>query len=70
VSPFRQLNEEQVFIAREAEKQKKKEAKEERKHLKIWDKKTATSSMPLKRIRDNDIQPAKSDENIYNFNSA
>jgi len=42
-SPFRAPNEEQVFITREAEKQKKKEAKEASKHLRIWDKKTATS---------------------------
>lgn len=58
-----------MFITREAEKQKKKEAKEAAKHLKIWDKKTATSSMPLKRIKDEDIKPLQSDEHIYNFNA-
>jgi len=42
---------------REAEKQKKKEAKEAAKHLKIWDKKTATSRMPLRRVKDSDIAP-------------
>lgn len=67
-SPFRPPNEEQVFIQREAEKQKKKEAKEAAKHLKIWDKKTATSRMPLKRVKDQDILPAQSDESLYNFN--
>ena len=56
-SPFKPPNEEQVFITREAEKQKKKEAKEAAKHLKIWDKKTATSRMPLKRVKDSDIKP-------------
>lgn len=68
-SPFRPPNEEQVFITREAEKQKKKEAKEAAKHLKIWDKKTATSRMPLKRVKEGDIKPLQSDENVYNFNS-
>ena len=51
-SPFQPPNEEQVFINREAEKQKKKEQKEAAKHAKIWDKKTATSRMPLKRVKD------------------
>lgn len=57
ISPFRQPNEEQVFITREAEKQRKKEEKEANKKLKIWDKKTATSRMPLKRIKDDDVKP-------------
>ena len=69
VSPFKPPNEEQVFITREAEKQKKKEAKEAAKHLKIWDKKTATSRMPLKRVKDEDVKPLQSDENVYNFNA-
>lgn len=69
-SPFKPPNEEQVFITREAEKQKKKEAKEAAKHLNIWDKKTATSRMPLKKVRDSDIMPLQSDENVYNFNSS
>ena len=56
-SPFRPPNEEQVFITREAEKQKKAEAKQAAKYLKIWDKKTATSRMPLKRVKDGDIKP-------------
>lgn len=67
-SPFKPPNEEEVFITREAEKQKKKDAKEAQKNLKIWDKKTATSRMPLKRVRDSDIQPMQNDENYYNFN--
>ena len=69
-SPFRPPNEEQVFITRETEKRRKKEAKEAAKHLKIWDKKTATSRMPLKRVKDGDIRPTQNEENVYNFNSS
>ena len=54
-SPFRPPNDEEVFITRETEKQKRKEAKEKAKNLKIWDKKTATSRVPLKRVKDSDI---------------
>ena len=55
---------------READKQKKKEGKEASKHLKIWDKKTSTSRMPLKRVKDSDIKPMSADgEQYYNFNS-
>lgn len=57
-SPFRPPNDEEVFITRETEKQKRKEAKEKAKNLKIWDKKTATSRVPLKKVKDSDIQPA------------
>lgn len=57
ISPFRPPNEEQVFITRETEKRRKIEEKEEQKHLKIWDKKTATNRMPLKRVKDGDIKP-------------
>ena len=67
-SPFKPPNEEQVFITREAEKQKKKEEKEAAKHLKIWDKKTATSRMPLRRVKEGDIRAMSNDENVYNFN--
>lgn len=62
-SPFRKLNDEEVFITRETEKQKRKEAKEQAKSLKIWDKKTATSRQPLQRVKDNDIPPAQLDDN-------
>lgn len=68
-SPFRKLNDEEVFITRETEKQKRKEAKERSKNLKIWDKKTSTSRMPLRRLKDADIPPAQMEENTYNFNS-
>ncbi len=68
-SPFKPPNDEQVFIQREAEKQKKKEAKETSKHLKIWDKKTSTSRMPLKRIKDEDIPAAISDDSTHNLNA-
>ena len=69
-SPFKLPTDEEVFITRETERQKRKEAKEKAKNLKIWDKKTATSRMPLKRFKDQDIQPAKMEENLYNFNLA
>ena len=69
-SPFRPPNEEQVFITRETEKRKKKEAKEAAKHLKIWDKKTATSRMALKRVKDGEIKPTSNEENVYNFGSS
>ena len=68
-SPFRKLNDEEVFITRETEKQKRKEAKEHAKNLKIWDKKTSTSRMPLRKVKDGDIAPAQMEDNIYNFNS-
>ena len=58
-SPFRKLNDEEVFITRETEKQKRKEAKEHAKHLKIWDKNTATSRAPLRRVKDSDISAAE-----------
>ena len=67
-SPFKPPNDEQVFIQREAEKQKKKESKEAAKHLKIWDKKTATSRMPLRRVKDTDILPAQADDSFHNLN--
>jgi hypothetical protein len=57
-SPFRRLNDEEVFITRETEKQKRKEAKERARNLKIWDKKTSTSRQPLRRVKDADIAPA------------
>jgi hypothetical protein len=49
---------EEVFITRETEKQKRKEAKERARNLKIWDKKTSTSRQPLRRVKDADIAPA------------
>lgn len=68
-SPFRPPNDEEVFVTRETEKQKKKEAKEIAKNLKIWEKNTATSRAPLRRVRDRDISPAQNKEVMYNFNA-
>ena len=73
-SPFRKLNDEEVFITRETEKLKRKEAKEQAKTLKIWDKKTATSRQPLKRVKDGDIPPAELEDNAasashFSFNT-
>ena len=67
-SPFRPPNDEEVFVTRETEKQKKKEQKEEMKNLKIWDKNTATSRAPLRRVKDRDISPAEEQGNLFSFN--
>lgn len=48
VSPFRRPDDKDVFLARDTEKQKRIEAKEKARNLKIWDKNTATSRIPLK----------------------
>jgi hypothetical protein len=67
VSPFRPPNDEEVFVTRETEKQKRKEQKEAAKHLKIWDKNTATSAAPLVRVKDTHINPADEKPGDSNF---
>ena len=67
-SPFRPPNDEEVFVTRETEKQKRKEAKEMAKNLRIWDKNTATSAAPLRRVKDRDISPQEHDPKKKNFN--
>ena len=57
-SPFKPPNDEEVFVTRETEKAKKKEAKELLKSQKIWEKNTATTRAPLRRVKDSDISPA------------
>ena len=57
-SPFKPPNDEEVFVTRETEKAKKKEAKELLRSQKIWDKNTATTRAPLRRVKDSDISPA------------
>ena len=49
-SPFRRPDDKDVFLARDTEKQKRIEAKEKAKSLKIWDKNTATSRLHCKGI--------------------
>lgn len=49
-------------MTRETEKQKRKEAKELSKNMKIWQKNTATTAAPLHRVKDHDIAPADHDE--------
>ena len=44
-SPFKPPNDEEVFLTRETEKQKKKDAKARAKNSKIWDKKTASNEV-------------------------
>ena len=51
VSPFRLPKEDEVFIFRESEKQKKLEIKKKNKNLKIWDKKTASCRNPKRLFR-------------------
>jgi len=67
-SPFRPPNDEEVFVTRETEKQKRKEAKESAKNRKIWEKNTATSAAPLRRVKDRDISPSEHDPQKKNFN--
>ena len=43
--------------------------KEASKYLKIWDKKTATSRMPLKRVKDGDNKMEEG-ELLHNYNKA
>ena len=38
------------------------------KNLKIWDKNTATSRAPLRRVKDRDISPAEEQGNLFSFN--
>lgn len=59
-SPFKPPNDEEVFVTRETEKRRRKEQKEQAKSLKIWEKNTATSAAPLRRVKDRDISPARS----------
>ena len=67
-SPFRPPNDEEVFVTRETEKQKRKEEKEMAKNRKIWEKNTATTAAPLRRVRDRDISPGEHDPKKKNFN--
>jgi|JI10StandDraft_1071094.scaffolds.fasta_scaffold255083_1 hypothetical protein len=64
-SPFKRPDDKDVFLARDTEKQKRMEAKEKAKNLKIWDKKTATSRLPLKKFRDAEIPPADTDKHVF-----
>mmetsp|Transcript_62189 Transcript_62189/g.71288 ORF Transcript_62189/g.71288 Transcript_62189/m.71288 type:complete len:543 (-) Transcript_62189:251-1879(-) len=63
-SPFKLPTDEEVFITRETERQKRKEAKDKAKNLKIWDKKTSSCRSQLKRPKDSDILPATIEENV------
>ena len=65
ISPFHRPDDKDVFLARDTEKQKRMEAKEKAKNLKIWDKKTATSRMPLKRSIFHEIPPSDIDKHTF-----
>ena len=67
-SPFKPPNDEEVFLTRETEKQKKKEAKELAKNMRIWDKKTASNRAPLRRVREQDINIPSKEANTALFN--
>jgi hypothetical protein len=56
-------------VTRETEKVKQKEVKEAAKHLMIWDKNTATSRAPLRRVKDSDIVAASTEETMTSFNA-
>lgn len=58
-------------MQREAERQKMTELKQLTKGMKIWEKPTASSRSPLKRVMDSDIPPAEMDQASlsYNYNS-
>ena len=49
ISPFKLPSDEEVFITRELERQKRAEQKEIQKVQKIWEKTTASTVNPLKR---------------------
>jgi hypothetical protein len=58
-SPFKVPNDEEVFLQREAEKIKLEELKQLTRGQKIWEKPTANTRSPLKRVQDEDIPPAE-----------
>lgn len=70
-SPFKIPNDEEVFLQREAEKAKLNELKQLTRGMRIWDKPTANSRSPLKRVLDSDIPPADINDGavVFNFNS-
>jgi hypothetical protein len=70
-SPFKVPNDEEVFLQREAERAKYQELKKLTKGMKIWEKPTANSRSPLKRVLDSDIRPADLNDGsvAFNFNS-
>lgn len=69
VTAFKTPDDKDLFLARDAQKQKRIEAKEKSKNLKIWDKKTATSRLPLKRFRDADLPPSDAGKQVIVFNN-
>lgn len=70
VSAFQAPDDKDIFLARDTQKQKRMEAKEKAKNLKIWDKKTATSRLPLKRFRDADLPPSDAGKHVVFTNVA
>lgn len=67
-SPFHVPSDEEVFLQREAEKAKFEELKQLSRGLRIWDKPTANSRSPLKRLKDTDIPPTSFEEGNFHYN--
>jgi hypothetical protein len=59
ISPFRLPSDDEVFVYREAERQKKTELKKMANDLKIWEKKTGTSRQPLRLFKNTELPPVK-----------
>jgi len=68
VSPFRVPNDEEVFLTREKEKLKRASLKRIQSAKPIWEKNTASSSVPRIKIRDEDIEPLEINLEAPNYN--
>ena len=62
ISPFRLPTDDEVFVYRETEKQKKLQDKKLNRDLKIWDKKTTTLRQPLKLFKNTEVDGAETHE--------
>ena len=73
ISPFRLPNDEEVFIFRESEKQKKQEVKKKNRNLRIWDKKTASCRNPKRQFKnfidEDELREEIDEEKHKKFNS-
>ena len=57
--PFHEANEDEVFITREKDREAKKQEKFLTRRKKIWEKHTATTSAPLKRVKEDEFPEAE-----------
>jgi hypothetical protein len=58
-SPFKRVNDAEIFLIREKNKFDGASTKEENLRKKIWEKTTATTRCPLQKVREEDVLPAK-----------